>query len=622
MTEEIKSFNDKHSFKEAANTVLLPTEATQLAIATGVAAEKHTAIFADQKWFNSTDLTCKYLDIASVFASDDVELPKYLWAAEARPTSFVFAVAQTAIQEMLAGVKKVCQQYKQVDLKMMIFTPNEMRLWEGVDRLREKLNMQLSHVSLAGRQLGMCGGGHRYAWMADAPHAVRTATTFQLPQRQILPLLMAGQDPLRIFAKLPKNEERVAISILNKYVEELMKELNVPEEQVAVAPGPHPTLTSWLISPPPTQEVITAIESKWFQKENYSMVPLKVQQGDLAKCHAIAEVYLGKQHRTHNKITTFWATLYFHLAQSMDTYQHRPLVQYESTNKIRLGFITKEDAQQFIKGSLPKLKELGYSFKTEGTKDEFWDGDSDTASVGSASSTRSWRSTGSRKPAGDDQVVFVDLPEFLPPKQLWDLVQQALKAKSIETNDCAVNFTKLKWSMGSIRKPNWLLSAPGVAKIAGAVLTMTGDDGTEVVATVRSKAEWDKAREEWVAKRPAKPQNGQPQSAAPTLSLPMQAPAPPISVFQPIPGINSLLPNQQVTHANPMPNLLHPPQGQPGVNAHQPLDYLAALLTQSQQQQTPQSQKQQQDQARPMQLDIASVRGKRPRAPNESDTPF
>ena len=177
-------------------------------------------------------------------------------------------------------------------------------------------------------------------------------------------------------------------------------------------------------------------------------------------------------------------------------------------------------------------------------------------------------------------------------------------------------------SRGSIRKPNWLLSAPGVAKIAGAVLTMTGDDGTEVVATVRSKAEWDKAREEWVAKRPAKPQNGQPQSAAPTPSLPMQAPAPPISVFQPIPGITSLMPNQQVTHANPMPNILHPPQGQLGVYAHQPLDYLAALLTQSQQQQTPQSQKQQQDQARPMQLDIASVRGKRPRAPNESDTPF
>ena len=79
----------------------------------------------------------------------------------------------------------------------------------------------------------------------------------------------------------------------------------------------------------------------------------------------------------------------------MDLYQHRPLLQYESTNKIRLGFTTKEDAQQFIRGPLPKLKELGYSFETEGKKNEFWDGDNDTAdtaSVSSAASTKSWSS--------------------------------------------------------------------------------------------------------------------------------------------------------------------------------------------------------------------------------------
>ena len=58
----------------------------------------------------------------------------------------------------------------------------------------------------------------------------------------------------------------------------------------------------------------------------------------------------------------------------------------------------------------------------------------------------------------------MDLPEFLPPKQLWDPLQQALQSKGIETKDCTVSFTKRRWSMGSIRKPNWLLSAPGAAK--------------------------------------------------------------------------------------------------------------------------------------------------------------
>ena len=67
----------------------------------------------------------------------------------------------------------------------------------------------------------------------------------------------------------------------------------------------------------------------------------------------------------------------------MDIYQHRPLLQYESTNKLRLGFVTKTDAQRFIRGPLPKVKELGYSFKTGEKKIEFRDGDNDNESVSS-----------------------------------------------------------------------------------------------------------------------------------------------------------------------------------------------------------------------------------------------
>ena len=58
----------------------------------------------------------------------------------------------------------------------------------------------------------------------------------------------------------------------------------------------------------------TGVETIWFQKENYSMVPLNVQQEDMSSCHAIAEVFLGKQHRSHEKIATIWPTLYFHIA--------------------------------------------------------------------------------------------------------------------------------------------------------------------------------------------------------------------------------------------------------------------------------------------------------------------
>ena len=128
--------------------------------------------------------------------------------------------------------------------------------------------------------------------------------------------------------------------------------------------------------------------------------------------------------------------------------------------------MSKEDAQQVIKHVLPGLKELGYSFKTEGKKDAYWDTDHETSSVSSMSTTRSWSSVGSRKPNTGDQVVFVDLPEFLPPKQLWELVQQALQSKSIDTKDCSVSFTKLMdgwmngaWEAYASRTGCWWLQA-------------------------------------------------------------------------------------------------------------------------------------------------------------------
>ena len=116
------------------------------------------------------------------------------------------------------------------------------------------------------------------------------------------------------------------------------------------------------------------------------------------QCSAIAEVYLGKRFRTHISVTNFWATLYYHLAQSVDKFEHKLKAQCESTNKYRLGFLLNDDVQQFIKHVLPTLKEVGYSFTMEGLKDEYWDVDHETSSVSSKSTTSLWSSVGSKKP--------------------------------------------------------------------------------------------------------------------------------------------------------------------------------------------------------------------------------
>ena len=49
--------------------------------------------------------------------------------------SFLLAVSYTALDETREMTKKLLAQYAQVNMKIVIFTPNESRLFEGADAL-------------------------------------------------------------------------------------------------------------------------------------------------------------------------------------------------------------------------------------------------------------------------------------------------------------------------------------------------------------------------------------------------------------------------------------------------------------------------------------------------------
>ena len=76
---------------------------------------------------------------------------------------------------------------------------------------------------------------------------------------------------------MPKSDDKVAISIYNKHTQEPLKDLQSPEEHVVITRETHAMLTSWPTIPPPTSKIRTGVETKWLQKENYSMAPLDVQ---------------------------------------------------------------------------------------------------------------------------------------------------------------------------------------------------------------------------------------------------------------------------------------------------------------------------------------------------------
>ena len=228
------------------------------------------------------------------------------------------------------------------------------------------------------------------------------------------------------------------------------------------------------------QDKIDATESKYYSKENYARVPFKTYSGDVNDCECIAEVGIVKEAQTHEALTKFWAVLNFHLCKITDLLQHRPQIQYTNTNKIRLGLKTKADAQVFVDKGLSHLKEVGYAFKTEGTKDGYWDQQGSSTSGANVRTSTSWTTKGSKTPTEqDDHVVLVDIPEFLAPNEILSVLKHALSSRSIPVEDAQVSLERLRWSMGNIRQPNWSVRAPGIKGLAGAVLTLTDQGGAQ-----------------------------------------------------------------------------------------------------------------------------------------------
>ena len=94
---------------------------------------------------------------------------------------------------------------------------------------------------------------------------------------------------------------------------------------------------------------------------------------------------------------------------------------------------------------------------------------------------------GSKAPGEADTIVLVDLPEFLSPDEPLQVVKEVIHKHQVPTDNAVITLEKLRWNMGNLRKPNWLVKAPGISKLKGMVLTLQQEEGTKQIATARSK---------------------------------------------------------------------------------------------------------------------------------------
>ena len=158
MTKDLEEFVEQHLHAAEKDTALLPLDATHVAVSTGVASEKITAMFSDEQWFGIADLTCKDYNMATTVVVNGLTLPKHVCVAKEATANVVLAVSHMAIPKMMQGAKEIWKQYDKVDVKLIVFTPNEMKLWEGAQLLWEKLGITIVAISLVSQPMGFCGG--------------------------------------------------------------------------------------------------------------------------------------------------------------------------------------------------------------------------------------------------------------------------------------------------------------------------------------------------------------------------------------------------------------------------------------------------------------------------------
>ena len=230
------SAESKQNHEWKKGSALMAHESTQVAIARPVAAE-NTAIFWYQKYFDDKDVCAAQFNLATVQQATYLNLPKVILCKDAT-FNLVIAAKSFALPEAIDFYKKVASQYADVSLKMVVLTGKKLRLAEGTDLLTAKLPLYPETISLVHRPASEKGGAHLYTWIVDAPRNIRNNPFAAIPARRIVQLLPPGQAPLKLYAPKAKQDDKVAVCINNKFLNDLVAKLGLSTGLTAISP-PH-----------------------------------------------------------------------------------------------------------------------------------------------------------------------------------------------------------------------------------------------------------------------------------------------------------------------------------------------------------------------------------------------
>ena len=264
------------------------------------------------------------------------------------------------------------------------------------------------------RPLSGVGGRFYYAW-----HMRTTAAHFsqQSPLKPLLktrPLLAPGTEPAGLFVPVWPPAELWAVSLPTRQVDDLLKAVDLPYDQVQLLQGPSGRSdTQWALLPGVSEERRAEVQQRFYTQPYAAFVPYGVYKGQLNEASTVVEAWLKKKKRTAGAMSSLWRTVHFRLKALADSFLVLPDVQWDAPAKLRVALWTPGDAALFILKIVPQLLSAGLSLTDERTG--AWIDEREVMSVQSGSSTYSVTGAVMRgQPDGAaEPIVLVDMPDHL-----------------------------------------------------------------------------------------------------------------------------------------------------------------------------------------------------------------
>ena len=326
---------------------LVAHEGTQLAIACRLATESVNYVFQDRPWLSPGDVAATTLSWSSLQGEEVSPLPQVLWHHEALTVAFL--ATEDSLPQVVAWMRYVQKQVSPGENNLVVLCSTDRPLYDGAAFFKEKAPWAWIEMAKLSRLLSGVGGRFYYAWHMRTMAAHLSQQSPPKPLLKTRPLLAPGTELAGLFVPVWPPAEVWAVSLPTRQVDDLLKPVDLPYDQVQLLQGPsgRPD-TQCALLPGVSEERRAELQQRFYTQPYAVFVPYAVYKGHVNEASTLVEARLKKKKRTAGTMSSLWRTVDFRCKALADSFSGPPDVQWDAPAKLRVALWTPSDAALFL----------------------------------------------------------------------------------------------------------------------------------------------------------------------------------------------------------------------------------------------------------------------------------